>query len=535
VDLLYFHDALHECSLRAVGMAALSGAFPPGLGARAVDVIAARAAAGAVPPAQWHSLLAALLLGSMSGGERRPSSCLAGSWCSAAGTPSARQLHCSRRYTMPGRAIHDGVHLCDPTHTSTAGSLWGTWLLTARRCNDAAWRAGVPAEASWGRHRTILDAACRALGAFGSTGAARAHPDLHRLSLFQALHMTGTARCARRLLCQVCSRGSNRHESSWQTGHAGDSWRLVEPLLLAQVPAQADRRRALYGVLRGAATALAANASAAAAQHGALTAPASRAAVPEDAAFWNDEGAVTTAGRSPLPALMQQYALLAVAGAAATGAGLAAAGSRALQAAGGKRSAELDAHDPGLQPVLQLLHLDSGLLPPLLAALGNLPASTPADGAIAAAPGQPPAGPTLPAAAAAAAAAAGAAVGGAGGGSDEAALQAATGALSVLAAVLADPLLRPAVLEAERPVQRLIDATVEVCNPACALLHADCLFPSGVHWARNRVHMRHAAFMLGRLHEHSRDGDGTHSRCTPCRLRRRWASAHWLGINTSSC
>lgn len=69
VDLLYFHDALHECSLRAVGMAALGGAFPPELGARAVDVIAARAAAGAVPPAQWHSLLAALLLGSMSGGE----------------------------------------------------------------------------------------------------------------------------------------------------------------------------------------------------------------------------------------------------------------------------------------------------------------------------------------------------------------------------------------------------------------------------------------------------------------------------------
>ena len=79
MDLLYFHDALHECSLRAVGMAALGGAFPPDLGARAVDVIAARAAAGAVPPAQWHSLLAALLLGSMSGGKRRPPVCFAGS------------------------------------------------------------------------------------------------------------------------------------------------------------------------------------------------------------------------------------------------------------------------------------------------------------------------------------------------------------------------------------------------------------------------------------------------------------------------
>lgn len=72
--------------------------------------------------------------------------------------------------------------------------------MTAGQCGDAAWGAGVPAEASWRRHRTILDAACRALGAFGSTGAARAHPELHRLSLFQALYMTKTVRCARRLL-----------------------------------------------------------------------------------------------------------------------------------------------------------------------------------------------------------------------------------------------------------------------------------------------------------------------------------------------
>lgn len=306
----------------------------------------------------------------------------------------------------------------------------------------------------------------------------------------------------------------------------------MELLLLAQVPAQADRRRALYGFLCGAAAVLAANAATAAAQHERPTAP-TQAAARENAVVLNDQSALTAAGHTALPALMQQYALLAVADAATQGAGLAAAGLHARQVAGGKQAAEPDAHDPGLQPVLHLLHLDSGLLPPLLAALGNLPASALADGAIAAARGQPPAGPTLPAAAEAAAAAAGAAAGGAGGGCDESALEEATGALSMLAAVLADPLMRPAVLEAERPVQRLIDATVEVCNPTCALLHADCLAPSGVHSARNRVHMDHTAFMLEQLHMH--DPDVMHSQCIHCRRRRGWVSAHWLGINTSSC
>jgi len=67
VDLLACHERLDEASLRAVGMLALSGAFPPALGARAVGVAAAVAAAGAAPPAPWHSLLAALLLGGMTG------------------------------------------------------------------------------------------------------------------------------------------------------------------------------------------------------------------------------------------------------------------------------------------------------------------------------------------------------------------------------------------------------------------------------------------------------------------------------------
>lgn len=67
MDLSAFHESLHEGSLRAAAMAALGSVYPPGLGARAVDVIALRAAAGAAPPAQWHSLLAALLLGSMAG------------------------------------------------------------------------------------------------------------------------------------------------------------------------------------------------------------------------------------------------------------------------------------------------------------------------------------------------------------------------------------------------------------------------------------------------------------------------------------
>ena len=192
----------------------------------------------------------------------------------------------------------------------------------------------------------------------------------------------------------------------------------------------------------------------------------------------SDQSAVTAAGRSPLPALMQQFALLTVAGAAATGAGSASVGSRALQAAGGQQAAELDAHDPGLQPVLQLLHLDSGLLPSLLAALGNLPTSHPADSVTAAAPAQPSALPTLPAAAEAAA-------GGPRGSRDEAALQEATGALSVLAAVLAESSMRPAVLEAERPVQRLIDATVQVCPRVLCCMrfawpHLVCIRPENV-------------------------------------------------------
>jgi hypothetical protein len=309
-------------------------------------------------------------------------------------------------------------------------------------------------------------------------------------------------------------------------GYAGDSWRLVEPLLLSQIPAQTDRRRALCGFLGGAAAVLAAQSPALAAHHGQPTAPTAQAAVPGNGVVADDRSALTAAGRSPLPALMRQYALLAVADAAATGAGSAAGGSHALQAAGGRQAAEPDAGDPGLQPVLQLLHLDAALLPPLLAALGNLPTSHPADSVTAAAPGQSSALPTLPAAAEAAA-------GRAGGGRDEAALQEATGALSILAAVLADPLMRPATLEAERPVQRLIDATVQVCNSTCARLHAVCLAPSGLHWARKRVHTDHTAFMLGQLYMHA--PEVMHSRCIHCRRRRRWASAHWLGINTSSC
>lgn len=70
VDLLACHEGLHEASLRAVAMAALCDGYAPELGARAVDVLASRAKAGVVPPAAWHSLLAAVLLGSMTGEQR---------------------------------------------------------------------------------------------------------------------------------------------------------------------------------------------------------------------------------------------------------------------------------------------------------------------------------------------------------------------------------------------------------------------------------------------------------------------------------
>jgi hypothetical protein len=184
VDLLYFHDALHECSLRAAGVAALSGAFPPGLGARAVDALAARAAAGAVPPAQWHSLLAALLLGSMSGGGRRPPGCLARSRRSLVGAPChgtpAAQL---RGMSHAGPCCRNAARVCEPAQTLAAGCFEAqSACMTARQCGGAAWGAGVPAEASWRRHRTILDAACRALCAFGSTGTEPQYSCLHLLS-----------------------------------------------------------------------------------------------------------------------------------------------------------------------------------------------------------------------------------------------------------------------------------------------------------------------------------------------------------------
>lgn len=330
------------------------------------------------------------------------------------------------------------------------------------------------------------------------------------------------------------------HGAAVQCGYAGDSWRLVEPLLLAQCPAQADRRRALYGFLRGAATTLAADASAAAAQHGQAAAPATPTA---EAALAPDAGrALTAAGRSALPTLMQQYALLAVAGAAAVGAGSAAAGtSSARQAAGGKQAgaqqqpAELDAYDPGLQPVLQLLRLDSTLLPPFLAALCNLHSSTPADGAVAAATGLPPAVQALPAAAGTVAAAAGAAASVAGSSHDEATLQAATGAMSVLAAVLADSEIRSAVLEAECLVQRLIDAVAEVCAPVCFSVPCSLsLIVFGCTWRALCLGLCACGSAACWSQVHHPAPGGTPNHCTSC--RRRWgrAPARWLGINTSS-
>lgn len=148
---------------------------------------------------------------------------------------------------------------------------------------------------------------------------------------------------------------------------------------------------------------------------------------------------------------------------------MASATTTAATAAAAAAAADQPAGHPGLQPVLVLLRLDAGLLPPLLVALGEL-------GGVSGSHAVRPDAAQEPAVSASGQAVPGSVSGGvmsstiqgggpaAAGSSPDAVLRAAETALGVLAAVLADPRLRATVLEAEAAVQRLLDAVQQATN-----------------------------------------------------------------------
>ena len=46
MDIIYFHPSISEVTLRTAALLCLTGAYPPQLGVRAVDILSRRAIAG---------------------------------------------------------------------------------------------------------------------------------------------------------------------------------------------------------------------------------------------------------------------------------------------------------------------------------------------------------------------------------------------------------------------------------------------------------------------------------------------------------